>query len=301
MNDHPHERTGILYAAGAYAFWGFMPLYWGLFRGIAPLELTSHRVLWCAIFCVLVTLARGRFAHLVAIVKTPRVLGALVATGLLITVNWTIFIYTVSTHQLVEAALGYYLTPLVSIALGVTVLGEKISPLRIAAIALATAGVIVQASQLGHFPWIAPALALSFGFYGYLRKLTPVDSLDGLTIETVLMFPFTAAFIAWLAVQGTGVFPTANLKIDTLLIVAGPLTAIPLALFAAGARLVRMTTLGFMQYLSPTVTLLIATVLLGEKFTVIDAITFACVWGGIAVLSVEGRFKRQAVVEPVEL
>jgi chloramphenicol-sensitive protein RarD len=300
-NDHPNERTGILFAAGSYAFWGFMPLYWKLFDGLGPLELTSHRVFWCAIFCVLVTVGRGRFEHLIGIAKRPRVLAPLIATSLLITANWTIFIYTVTTHQLVEAALGYYLTPLVSIVLGVTLLGEKVSGLRMAAIGLATIGVVIQASQLGHIPWIAPALALSFGFYGYLRKLTPVDSLDGLTVETVLLFPATAAFIGYLAWTGTGAFPPAGIKIDTLLVVAGPLTAIPLALFAAGARRVRMTTLGFLQYLSPTLTLLMATLMLGEPFTLTNAITFAFVWSGIALLSLEGRFRREAVVEPAEL
>ena len=298
--DHPHERTGILLAGGAYAFWGIMPLYWRLFPTVAPYELTTHRVFWCAIFCAIVTLARGRFAHIILIARRPRVFGALIATSLLITVNWTIFIYCVATRQLVEASLGYYLTPLISIALGVTMLGENISGLRIAAIALATGAVVVQAFELGHIPWIAPALALSFGFYGYLRKLTPVDSLDGLTVETVIMFPFTAAVIYYWSGHG-GAFPAAGAQIDTLLIVAGPLTAIPLAMFGAGARMVRLTTLGFLQYVSPSVTLLMATLLLGETFRLTDAITFAFVWGGIALISLEGRFRRQDVVEPAEL
>ncbi len=299
--DHPSERTGILFAGGAYAFWGFMPLYWRLFTGVGPFELTSHRVLWCAVFCGIVTLARGRLVNLLHIVRKPRVLGALVLTSLLITANWTIFIYTVTTHQLVEASLGYYLTPLVSIALGVTVLGEKISRLGMAAIATATTGVVIQAFELGHFPWIAPALALSFGFYGYLRKLTPVDSLDGLTVETLLLFPVTLGLIVFWAREGSGAFPSPDRLLDALLILGGALTAIPLALFAAGARRVRMTTLGFMQYVSPTVTLLMATLLLGERFTLTNALTFVFVWGGIVLVSLDGRFKRASVVEPVEL
>jgi len=299
--DHPHEKTGILFAGAAYAIWGFMPLFWRLFKGVGPLELTSHRVLWCAVFCAIVTLARGRFTHLVHIASRPRVLGALVMTSLLITANWTIFIYTVATNQLVEASLGYYLTPLVSIALGVVVLGEKISRLGIAAIATATIGVVIQAFQLGHFPWIAPSLALSFGFYGYLRKLTPVDSLDGLTVETVLLFPLTLGLIVYWYMQGTAALPSTDRLLDGLIVLGGALTAIPLALFAAGAQRVRMTTLGFMQYVSPTVTLLIATVLLGEAFTLANALTFVFVWGGIVLVSLDGRFRRTAVVEPVEL
>src|SRR6185312_6380389 len=168
--DHPHEKAGIFYASAAYATWAVMPLYWRIFNHVNPYELTTHRVFWCAIFCAIVTLARRRIAHIIGIIKRPRVLFALVATSILITINWTIFIYSVAAHQLVDSALGYYLTPLVSIALGVLVLGEKISAMRIAAIALATTAVIIKSIDLGHFPWIAPALALTFGFYGYLRK-----------------------------------------------------------------------------------------------------------------------------------
>jgi chloramphenicol-sensitive protein RarD len=219
----------------------------------------------------------------------------------LISINWTVFIYSVSSHQLVDSALGYYLTPLVSIVLGVVALGEKISPVRIGAIALASVAVAIQAAQVGHFPWIAPVLALTFGFYGYVRKLTPVDSLDGLTVETVLLFPLTAILIGMWYVHGTGSFPAPDVKIDALLVFAGPLTAVPLAMFAAGARRVRLTTLGFLQYVSPTITLLVATVLMHERFTVTDAITFAFVWSGIALISLEGRFRREAVVEPAEL
>jgi chloramphenicol-sensitive protein RarD len=300
-DDHPQERAGIFYASAAYATWAFMPLYWRLFSQVGPFELTTHRVFWCALFCAIVTLARHRLSHLLDILRRPRVLFALVATSLLITVNWTIFIYTVATNQLVDASLGYYLTPLVSIALGVLVLGEKISGLRIAAIGLATTAVVIQAIHLGHFPWIAPALALTFGFYGYLRKLTPVDSIDGLTVETLLLLPVTAPLIWYWGATEPGAFPHAGALIDILLVIAGPLTAIPLAFFAAGARRVRMTTLGFLQYVSPTITLLLATLFLGEKFTLIDAVTFAFVWSGILLVSLDGRFRRQQVVEPVEL
>jgi chloramphenicol-sensitive protein RarD len=183
----------------------------------------------------------------------------------------------------------------------VLVLGEKISRLKLAAIAVATTGVAIQAVELGHFPWIAPSLALSFGFYGYLRKLTPVDSIDGLTVETALLFPVTLALIVFWAKSGTGAFPSPDRLLDFLLVLGGALTAVPLALFAAGAQRVRMTTLGFMQYVSPTVTLLMATVMLGEKFTASDALTFVFVWGGILLVSLDGRFRRTSVIEPVEL
>jgi chloramphenicol-sensitive protein RarD len=188
--------------------------------------------------------------------------------------------------------LGYYLTPLVSIGLGVVLLGEKVSRLRLAAIGLATLAVVVQAFELGTVPWVAPALALSFGFYGYMRKLTPVDALDGLTVETVLLLPVTLAVLGAFAVQGSGAFDLAHPVRDLLLIGGGPITLVPLVLFAAGARRIRMTTLGLLQYLSPSLTLIVATVLMHETFTRVDAITFACVWSALALTAVEGRVLR---------
>lgn len=291
-NDHPEEGRGVLYAGSAYAFWGIVPLYWRLLSDVPPFEITIHRVLWCAICVMIVSVSRRRLWHILSVVRTPRMFGALVLTSLLITTNWTIYIWCVASHQLVEASLGYYITPLISIALGVVLLGERISRLRLVAIGLAGAAVAIQAIELGHIPWIAPALALSFGFYGYVRKLTPVDSLDGLTIETCLLFPLTLALVVSWAIKGTGAFPSTNILRDVLLVAAGPLTAVPLVLFAAGARRVRMTTLGFLQYLSPSITLVVATVLLGEPFTRIDAITFACVWGALVLVALEAPLLR---------
>jgi chloramphenicol-sensitive protein RarD len=288
-SDHPHEGSGILLAGGAYFIWGLVPLYWQLLGGISPGEITLHRLLWCALFGLIVTAARGRFGHLVAVFRNPRLIGALAISSVLITVNWTLYMYCVMTHQLVDAALGYYLTPLVSIALGVVLLHEKISRLRIAGIVLAGVAVAVEAAALGHIPWVAPGLALSFGFYGYVRKLTPVDSLDGLTVETTLFLPITLTLVALWALQGTGAFPAPTLTRSALLMFTGPLTALPLVMFAAGARRVRLTTLGFLQYLSPSITLIVAILLLHEPFSRANAIAFGCIWSALALVSLEGR------------
>ncbi|MEI9886536.1 MAG: EamA family transporter RarD [Rhizomicrobium sp.] len=289
-HDETSETRGILYAGGAYFFWGLVPLYWNLLQGVSPLEVTLHRILWCSLFGLAVTAGRRRLGHFLAVIRTPRLLGALAASSLLITVNWTLYMYGVATHQLVEASLGYYMTPLVSIALGVVMLGEKISRLRVAAIALAAVAVGVQTYSLGHIPWLAPGLALSFGFYGYVRKLTPVDALDGLTLETCLLLPVAAVAVALRALDGSGAFPAATLSRDVFLILTGPLTALPLVMFAAGARRIRMTTLGFLQYLSPTITLLVATLALGEPFTHTNTIAFGCIWTALVLVSTEGRF-----------
>src|SRR5579871_4064756 len=291
-NDHPHETAGILYALAAYGIWGFVPLYWRLLDGVSPFEITVHRVLWCALLCVGLTLARRRFAHLMAIVRSRKTLATLALTSLLISGNWTLFIWCVSTHRLVEASLGYYLTPLVSIGLGVAFLGEQISPVRIAAIALASLAIAIKALQLGNIPLVAPGLALSFGFYGYLRKRAPVDSLDGLTIETALLFPLTLVLIAAWAANGIGHFPSGGLKTDALLVFTGPLTALPLVLFAAGARRVRMTTLGLLQYSSPSITLVVATIWLDEHMTRADLLAFASVWTALALVALEGQWSR---------
>jgi chloramphenicol-sensitive protein RarD len=284
-----HEGQGILLAGGAYLLWGLVPLYWRLLEDVSPWQVTLHRILWCALFGVIVTILRRRVLHFVAVFRTPKLLGALTASSLLITVNWTLFMYAVATHQLVAAALGYYLTPLVSIGLGVTLLREKISAIRVAALVLASAAVIVQALALGHIPWIAPGLALTFGFYGYVRKMTPVDSLEGLTVETVLLLPLAAGLITLWAFDGTGAFPSPSLTRNALLMFTGPLTAVPLVMFAAGARRLRLTTLGFLQYLSPSITLVVATLVLHEPFTRTDAIAFGCLWSALALVSLEGR------------
>ncbi|MBV9540085.1 MAG: EamA family transporter RarD [Alphaproteobacteria bacterium] len=281
---------GIAYAGGAYLVWGLVPLYWRLLEGVGAVEITLHRILWCSLFGLIVTAARGRFKHFFQVVRTRKLMLSLTASSLLITANWTLFMYCVTTHQLVEAAFGYYLTPLVSIGLGVAILGEKISSLRLAGLALATVAVAVQAVGLGHFPWIGPGLAITFGFYGYVRKMTPVDSLEGLTIETCLLLPITLVVVTLWAIGGTGAFPSRDLTRDALLVITGPLTALPLVLFAAGAKRLRLTTLGFLQYLSPSITLIVATVLLGEPFTTNNLLAFGCIWSALALVSLEGRF-----------
>ncbi len=289
----PHNETaGILYAGSAYALWGVLPLYWHALDNVPPFELSFHRMVWCALFGLGVTVALGRTKTLWQSARNPKVLKALAISSVLIAVNWTVYIYSVASNQLVEASLGYYINPLLSIGLGVLLLGEKLSPLRIAAIALAGVAVTIKSFGLGHFPWIAITLAVSFGFYGYVRKLTPVPAFDGLTIETCILFPVTAGILLFWGFQGSGQFTTAHVATDILLVVAGPLTALPLTLFAAGARRVRLSTLGFLQYLSPSITLVIATLVLGEPFTLSDAATFGIVWLALVLVAVDGRIGR---------
>jgi len=289
------DRTGIALAAAAYGIWGIVPIYWRLLSAVPPFHLTVHRVFWCALFLAALTFVRRRGSHLLSLVRNRRLIGTLALTSVLISINWTIYIYCIATSQLVEASLGYYINPLISIALGVTLFGERMSRLRLVAALLAASAVAVQAFDLGHLPWIAPALALSFGFYGYFRKRTDVDSLDGLAIETWILFPLTFGLVLFWARTGTGAFVGGTVLRDALLILGGPLTAVPLAMFAAGARRIRLSTLGFLQYLSPSITLLLAVFAFGEPFTRIDAITFGCVWLALLLVAAEGRFIRARI------
>ncbi len=290
-NDAPGESAGILYAGLAYAVWGVVPVYWRLLGDVPPFELTTHRVLWCALFAGGVTLWRGRLGTISSILRTPGLFGTLALTSVLISANWTLFIYCVATNQLVEASLGYYLTPLLSMALGVLLFGERMSRMRLAGVALAAAAVAVQAIAFGHIPWIGLTLAVSFGFYGYFRKKAPVDSMDGLFVETALLFPCALLLVFYWWKTEAGAFPSSNLLKDAMLIGAGPVTAVPLAMFAAGARRIRLTTLGFLQYLSPSITLLLATFGFHERFGRVDAVSFAFVWVAIAIVTLESRLK----------
>jgi len=283
QHDRRGETTGILYAGSAYAFWGITPLYWRLLGEVPPFQLTTHRVLWCAIFVAIVTLWRGRLAHIVTIVRTPKLLATLALTSILISTNWTIFIYCVATNQLVESSLGYYLTPLLSIALGVFLFGEHMTRFRLAGVVLAAIAVSVKAFALGHVPWIAFSLAL--------------DPMDGLLIETALLLPFTLGLVIYWGMTEPHAFPAAGVFSDALLILAGPITAVPLALFAAGARRIRMTTLGFLQYFTPSFTLALATLGFHEPFGGIDAISFAFVWLALLIVALEGRFRPQLATQ----
>lgn len=285
----PDDPVGFVCAVLAYGLWGIVPLYWRLLDGVSPFEVTAHRIVWCALFVMVVALLRRRWKQLVAIVRAPKIFGMLALTGVLISGNWTVYIYCVASHQLVESSLGYYINPLLSIALGVIFLGEHMSRTRLIALALAGAAVLAKAVSLGHFPWIALVLAFSFGFYGYFHKLAPVDALDGLLVETWVVLPVAAALLVMWRIQGSAAFPSADLGRDALLIGAGPITAVPLALFAAGARRIRLSTLGFLQYLSPTITLALAVFGFHESFSRLDAVAFGLVWAALILVAAETR------------
>src|SRR5688572_19905461 len=246
------RRAGFLLGVGAYALWGVMPLYFKALARVPATEIVAHRIVWSVLFLGLLATIARRWPAIRTAVTTPRVIMILIATALLIAVNWLVFIYAVVSFHMLEGSLGYYLNPLVNVLLGVVLLKERLTRAQIFATFLAAAGVAVLAAGAGSGLWISLTLAASFALYGFVRKVAPVDSLEGLFIETVLLTPLAIGYLIWLAAAGTLAFGQQGLSIDLLLVLGGAATATPLLMFTAAARRLPYSTLGFLQYIAPT-------------------------------------------------
>lgn len=287
--DEARSPTGIRHALAAYGFWGLVPLYWHQITYVGPAELVAHRVLWgLAAFVVLIALD-GRAAEARAALRTPSVRWTMLASGLLLSINWAGFVFAVATGRVVQSSLGYFMNPLVSVLLGITVLGERLRRAQVVALLLAAAGVAqLSFTGAGHgFPWLSFLLAGSFGLYGLVRKMARVDALAGGAVETLLVAPIAAAYLGYLAATKQAAFPRAGLGQQALVALAGPITAVPLVWFATAARRLPLTTMGFLQYVGPGLQLLIAVVVFRERFTVTHLRGFALIWIGLAVYSIE--------------
>lgn len=273
-------RTGLVQGVAAYLIWGLLPLYLRLLHDVPAAQVLGHRILWSlALLAVLVVaLRRGRAIR--AAVK-GRVLPMLCASALLISVNWLVYIWAIANGHVLEGSLGYFINPLVNVALGVAVLGERISRVQVLAVALAAAGVLAMAVGGGAL-WISLTLALSFGAYGLIRKTVAIDALGGLTIETLILAPFAAAALIVATRDGSAAWG-GGLRIDLLLAFTGVVTAVPLLLFAAAARQLRYTTVALLQYLAPSLIFLQAVLVFGEPLTTTHAVTFALIWAGCAL------------------
>jgi chloramphenicol-sensitive protein RarD len=285
-------RLGLIYAFGAFAFWGVvLPVYTKLLKEVSAFEILAHRILWGALAAgALVALTRGWAGVRGAL--TWRVIGTLALSATLVTTNWTVYIIAVLSEHIVDASLGYFLNPLVSIALGMVFLGERLRPLQGVACAIAALGVAVPIVLRGGVPWIALTLAFSFGLYGLVRKVVRVDALTGFLVEVVLLTPFAAAYLSVLILQGGSAFAAGRPGLDALLVGAGIVTAIPLILFSAGARRLPLTMVGLLQFTSPSMTLLLGVLLYGEPFTWVHAATFGCIWIACAVTILDALLHR---------
>lgn len=298
-NIHPTEtkapmNPGVIYAALAYGIWGLFPLYFRQLTDVPALEVIMHRTVWSLGFVLLLLLALRRWAWVRDVLRQPRVLGAFAVSALLLSGNWLTYVWSVQNAHVLDASLGYFILPLVNVALGFVFLGERPRRGQWLAVGIAGTGVLWLAVQAGHVPWIALVLAVTFGVYGLLRKIAVLGALEGLALETALLAPLAVAYMGWQAWAGHGVFVLGTPTLLAWLLLAGPLTAIPLLLFAAGARRIPMTTLGILQYLSPTLLFLLSTLVFGEPMQAVRLLGFALIWTALVVYSLEGwYFSRQ--------
>ncbi|HBK3326665.1 TPA: EamA family transporter RarD [Vibrio parahaemolyticus] len=287
MNEEPNNtRQGVLFALGAYGIWGVAPIYFKLLGDIAPYEILSHRVIWSLFFSVILVLLFGLWPKVRAVFRSSSQLRYLTATSLLVGLNWGIFIWAINNDHMLDASLGYYINPLVNVLLATIFLNERLSIWKWGAVVLAFAGGGIELIHLGTVPVISLALAFSFGFYGLLRKKVRVDPTVGMLLETALLIPLALAYL-WFSDSETSSLINNDLKLNLLLIAAGPVTMIPLMLFAAAATRIKLSTLGFFQYLGPTLMLFLATGVYGEQLTSNKLITFVFIWAALVVFFVD--------------
>lgn len=274
---------GLLLALFCFSTWGSFPIFFSLLTHIPPTEVLVHRVVWSFIFVALILLFSKQWRRVVAALKNPKLVFALLSSSLLIAINWGVYIWAVGQNRAVDASLGYFINPIVAVGLGVIFLKESLASYQKLAILIASAGVLYKILGVGEFPWIALTLAVSFGFYGLVRKQAQVDTFTGLALETLLLLPLSLLYWGWLTNSGEQHF--AINSDGLLLICSGVLTAIPLMAFSAAARRLSLTAIGFLTYLTPTLQLLSAVFVLGEPFDKGDFVTFALIWLALIVFS----------------
>jgi len=281
-------NVGIVAAAVAFGVWGFFPLYFRLLPQVAPAEVLANRIVWSLLLVAGALTLRRNWGWLAGVARQPKVLAAFVFTALLLSANWLTYIWAVSTGHVVDASLGYFITPLVNVALGYSILGERPRRTQWIALGLAAAGVVWLAVAAGAWPWIGLVIGLSFGAYGLLRKIAVIGSLEGLTLETLILAPAAVVAMAWWWGGSPTSFPAPDLATNAWLIGLGPATTVPLLLFAVAARRLPLTTLGVFQYLSPTIQFLLGIWLFKEPFDSARFAGFALIWVALALYTSDG-------------
>jgi chloramphenicol-sensitive protein RarD len=283
--------------------WGLMPLYFGQIPHVGALEILANRVVWSALLLVVVLAFLHRGGRLVTALTHPRTLLLLLASTIFIAINWFAYILSVVTGRTLQSALGYYILPLFNVLLGVVCFGERLRRWQWAALVLAAGGLGYLFLSVNEFPWITFALAISFTFYGVLRKVAPVDAVTGLTAETLLLFPLAAATLLFFWSQGTLVLTRADNLTTSLLLLSGVVTTLPLVCFGMAARILPLTVLGLIQYLSPTLQFLIAVLFLREEFSPSRQVCFACTWAALLIFTIEGlvHARREASATPEKI
>ena len=279
--------TGLGAATTAYLIWGLSPIYWKSLATVPAFEILMHRMIWSFAFLAPLIFFTGRRSEFKAAVTSPRVMLILLATTLLVGFNWFLFIWAINSNHILQTSLGYYINPLVNVLLGMVFLKERLRRMQIVALLLATVAVGWMAIRYGHFPWVSLSLALSFAFYGLIRKIAPVGALVGLTVETMLLSIPALVYLIYIDTLGMGSFLKATTRIDLLLIGAALVTALPLLLFTVGARRLHFATIGFLQYLAPSCTFLLATLVYNEPLAQSQLLTFILIWVALILYSAD--------------
>lgn len=279
-------RFGLIMGVIAYTLWGLMPIYIKSVNSVPAFEVVAHRILWSVPFGALILSMRKQWREVITAFCTPRIVWMLGIASASMGANWCIYVWAVQADRVLEASLGYYINPLMYVAAGVLIFGEKLRRAQIAAVILAGASVLTLTVGAGVFPWVSLALAILFTTYGYIRKTTIVGAMPGLFIETMLLSPVALLYLLWLINNGNAVFLSGDMGIDTLLMLAGPVTVIPLVTFALAARRLHFSTIGFLQYIGPSLQFALG-IYYGEAFTLFHGVCFGLIWIALAIFSVD--------------
>lgn len=282
--SHAQDRKGLVFALTAYITWGMAPIYFKFLVSISSVEVIAHRIVWSVFFLLLVLVITKQLSQLKQLLAK---LNWLVVSALLVSGNWLLFVWAVSQGRISETSLGYYINPLVSVVLASVFLGETLRPLQRLAFLVASIGVAVRLFHYGAIPWVAIVLALSFGCYGLVRKKVAVPAVAGLTMETLLLLPIALLFLLFANSNGTLSFLHGPISVDLLLVFAGVVTSVPLLCFAAAVVRLNLITIGMLQYIAPSLSLFLAVWVYGEPFTLIDLISFACIWIALIIFTVD--------------
>jgi chloramphenicol-sensitive protein RarD len=287
------ERRGVLYAIGAYALWGLLPVYWKAVQAVPAFEILCHRMAWSFLFSMLLLIWKRRWGWLRQVRERPVTLITFLGTSSILALNWFIYIWAVNAGHLVDTSLGYFINPLLSVLLGVLFLRERLRPWQWVSVGIAAGGVTYLTVSYGELPWIALALATTFGFYGLLRKIAPLDALEGLALETAFLFLPALAYLIHLERMGTASFGHATPATNTLLALSGVATALPLIMFTYATKRITLATVGILQYFAPTGQFLLGVLVYGEAFTPTRMIGFVVIWVALIIYSIEGVIERR--------
>lgn len=302
MTARRERMAGVAYAIAAFGSWALNPLYFKAVAHIPVFEVLAHRIIWSMVILVGLVWLRRRWRVILHALADRRTLAYLALSTLIISANWLTYIWAIVSGRVLESSLGYYINPLVSVVLGVVLLRERLGRWQVAAVAIATLGVLILSLRADGFPWIAVSLALTFGFYGLIRKTARIEAVDGLLVETTFLLPVSLGYLLWLGASGTGAFGAIDPATDLLLAACGVVSAAPLIWFTCAARRLNLSTIGFCQYIAPTGHFLLAVFLFDEPFTAGHMAAFALIWTALAIFTAQSahRARRTAPTDPGE-